>query len=183
MLRCSRLAQVHAFEPTPAARAWLEECVAENRIGNVSVSDLALGDHAGRAQLVDHDFSHKEGAQNRISATDAGIPIEVITLDAYAEGQGFDAIRFWKLDTEGHELPALLGAQSLLRREAIDYVYIETSDAGAEIAKMLATFGYVAMPLALDRVLTIADVTGKFSNLFVSRRVAQAECGRPAQRD
>ena len=176
-LRTERATKIHAFEPTPAARAWLEECLARNRTEQVIVSALALGEHAGRAHLVDHDFSHKEGAQNRISDSSGGLPIEVTTLDAYATEHGIEHIRFWKLDTEGHELPALLGAKELLQHAAIDYLYIETSEAGATITEMLGGSGYAAVPLALDRLLTTAEAASKFTNVFISPRVAREECG------
>ena len=77
-------AVIHAFEPTAAARAWLQECVAANRLSNVHVTPLALGEKSGRANLVEHDFGQKEGAQNRLDLTGEGVPVEVTTLDAYA---------------------------------------------------------------------------------------------------
>ncbi len=176
-LRSSSAEAIHAFEPTPMARAWLEECVAANGLGSVFVSPLALGEAAGTANLVDHDFQHKEGAQNRLTASDDGLPIEVTTLDAYAESHGIKHIRFWKLDTEGHELPALVGARSLLQRAAIDYLYVETAGDGDAIAELLAKYRYVPVGLALDRVLSRAEVRARFTNVFVSDRVARAECG------
>ena len=180
-LRCGSPAQIHAFEPTPPARAWLEDCVAQNRLDSVFVSALALGDQAGQAVLVDHDFRHKEGAQNRVSVSGDGLPIAVTTLDAYGNAHEIDRIRFWKLDTEGHELPALQGAHGLLRRAAIDYLYVETADAGIAIAEFLSQFGYVAVPLALNRLVTDAEVAAKFTNVFVSSRIAREECRLLAQ--
>ena len=178
-LRSSSPVMIHAFEPTPMARSWLEECVAGNELGNVIVSPLALGAGAGTANLVEHDFQHKEGAQNRLTASGDGLSIEVITLDAYAEAHGIKHIRFWKLDTEGHELPALAGAASLLQHSAVDYLYVETAGAGDAIAEQLAKFGYVSVTLALDRVLSRAEVRARFTNVFVSDRVAREECGLP----
>ena len=175
-LRSSSPVMIHAFEPTPMARSWLEECVAGNELGNVIVSPLALGAGAGTANLVEHDFQHKEGAQNRLTASGDGLSIEVITLDAYAEAHGIEHVRFWKLDMEGYELSALRGAQALLQHAAIDYIYVETGSAGEAIAEYLTQFGYIAVPLGIGRVLSRAEVRARFTNVFVSDRVAREEC-------
>ena len=177
VLRCGPPAMIHAFEPTPEARAWLVECVIENALRNVSVSPFALGDRTGAANLLIHDFGFKEGAKNHLVEASPGTPIEITTLDAYTTEHQIERIRLWKLDIEGHELPALRGAQALLQRAAIDFLYLETGNAGEEIATFLAKFGYVAVPIALNRVLTIADVRTRFTNVFVSDRVAREECG------
>jgi FkbM family methyltransferase len=176
-LNCGALSMIHAFEPTPEARDWLAGCVAINALSNVNVSSLALGDNVGKAQLTNHAFSQKEGAQNRIITGDGGISIGVTTLDTYSREASIKNIRFWKLDTEGHELPALKGATLLLQRGAIDYLYVETADAGGTIAEFLGKLGYIATNLALDRRLTTSEVGAKFTNVFVSARVAREECG------
>ena len=176
-LRYGPPAMIHAFEPTPEARGWLEECGAVNAFSNVSVSPSALGERAGAALLKIHDFGFKEGAKNHVTESDQGIPIEITTLDAHAAAYGIERIRFWKLDTEGYELPALRGAQALLQQSAIDYLYLETGSAGEEIAELLAKYRYVPVGLALDRVLSGAEVRARFTNVFVSDRVARAECG------
>ncbi len=169
-------ARVFAFEPTPAAREWLEECVAENSLRSVHVSSVALGETARSARLIAHDFGFKEGAQNQVADGGEGLEIEITTLDAVAVAQKLESIRFWKLDTEGHELPALKGAVGILERAAIDYLYVETADAGPAICAFLEARGYAPVTLQLDRRLTTAEACARFTNLFVSPRVAQMEC-------
>ena len=176
-LRCGAPASIHAFEPTPAARNWLMECIEANQLRHIAISPLALGETPGWATLIENDFNQKEGAQNRIEASDTGLSIEVTTLDTYAAAQGVDRVRFWKLDTEGHELPALLGARLLLQREAIDYLYVETAEAGEAIFEELTRSRYVATTLSLDRVLDVKEVRANFTNVFASPGIAREECG------
>ncbi len=170
-------ARVFAFEPTPAAREWLEEGVARNALGErVRVMPLALGAEAGVARLAQLPFGHKEGAQNHLVAGEEGLAVKVVRLDDVASEEGISRVRFWKLDTEGHELPAMLGARSLLREGRVDYLYAETANAGAEILSLLAGFGYIAVDLDRRRRVPAAEVRAEFTNLFVSEQVARDEC-------
>ena len=105
-LRQAAPAAIHAFEPTPEARAWLEENIAANNLSNIHVSPLGLGNVAGSAHLH-ANFSRQEGARNFITRETGGMPIEMTTLDGYATRHGIGrTFRFWKLDVEGFELPA-----------------------------------------------------------------------------
>lgn len=168
-------AHVHAFEPTPTARQWLEECLAANGEKRVSVAPVALGARQGRSRLLTFSFDFKEGAQNRISeegGTEEAINIEITTLDHVASHSGLERIRFWKLDTEGHELPALQGATTLLARSAIDCLYIETAEQGGPIFDLLNAHRYVATDVTLRARLNREQVVASFSNYFVNPSLA-----------
>jgi len=49
-------------------------------------------------------------------------------LDEYAQENSIDRITLLKIDTEGHELEVLKGAQSLLSKGAIDLIQIEFNE-------------------------------------------------------
>lgn len=169
--------KIYAFEPTPTARAWLEESLAANNEKRVSVAPVALGARQGRSRLLTFAFDFKEGAQNRISdqlGHEEAIEIEITTLDHVANHSGIERIRFWKLDTEGHELPALQGATNLLARSAIDCLYVETADQGAAIFDLLSQFHYVATDVRLRTKLSREQVIASFSNYFLSQSEAAA---------
>ncbi|MBS0656725.1 MAG: FkbM family methyltransferase [Verrucomicrobia bacterium] len=168
-------ARIHAFEPTPAARGWLEECLVANGESRVTVAPVALGAQPGRSRLLTFAFDFKEGAKNCVAAEAVGeraIDIEIVPLDQFANHSGIQRIRFWKLDTEGHELPALQGATDLLTASAIDCLYIETGDQGGPIYDLLARHRYVATDVTLRRVLTRAEVVASFTNFFVGPSLA-----------
>src|SRR5262245_30539798 len=79
--------RVHAFEPTPHVAAKLRANVRLNGFRNVTVAEMAVGDHCGEATLyyVDDDGS------NNILAPEPGYPTSVkvplITLDDYLASQ------------------------------------------------------------------------------------------------
>lgn len=59
---------------------------------------------------------------------DAGLPVEIITLDDYCRRNKIDHIDLVKMDIEGGEFEALLGTQELLRAHAIDCIFLEFSE-------------------------------------------------------
>jgi FkbM family methyltransferase len=107
--RCSK---VHAFEPNGELAALLRRTVARN----VIVHEQAVSDKPGTAELfipqrggnflpglASLDQAHFEGAVK--SQT-----VHLVRLDDVLDGR----IDFIKIDVEGHEMSALLGAQNLI---------------------------------------------------------------------
>lgn len=107
---------VLAFEPGPENVRRLEENVAVNGLGNVSVHRLALGDGPGEIALrlgVDPAYhSTAEVFEGRGSG--ATTVVEVATLDDIWRRSGSPEVSFVKVDTEGSELRVLRGAEELL---------------------------------------------------------------------
>jgi hypothetical protein len=50
------------------------------------------------------------------------------TLSAYCREKGIDRIDVLKIDTEGHDLAVLQGAEQMLSKGAIRFVYVEFND-------------------------------------------------------
>lgn len=104
-----RFARVIAFEPMPSTR----ECLLRNVPGNVDVKPFACGSHPGKVRMV---RSTKNSGGSRIVAPDADIDglieAEVVTLDSF----GLEAVDLIKLDVEGFEPDAILGAEETMRR-------------------------------------------------------------------
>ncbi len=138
--------RVVAFEPFPLAADWLEECLAGYPDWKVSLNRLGLSDAAARLTL-------RVAGSRSTARTDwyAGqdlpeIEIEVTTLDSFAAQNSIPSIRLWKLDVEGHELAALMGARGLLETRRIDAVLVEVSS--DETPRLLARLGYVSHQIA-----------------------------------
>lgn len=94
---------VHAFEPVAAHR----ECFMENvKAPNVQLYDVALGEKAGNVSI-----QTKTGSSGDSWVSGSG-PIPLRTLDEFA----LDNVDFVKIDTEGHELFVLRGAEDTLKR-------------------------------------------------------------------
>ncbi len=109
---------VYAFEPQPGLARYLESVRACMRWENVSIREVALSDSAGRRVLHVPGWENSPGASLEAAAAEApagGVrdrEVAVDTLDAQLEGAG--AIRFVKVDVEGHELAVFRGAERTL---------------------------------------------------------------------
>lgn len=123
---------VHSFEPNPACVTQLSKNVGP--LGNVSVYPLALGEQ--EAEMAFHVNSHSHSssilplANNHKEAfPDARevktIKVKVSTLDKVFAGVELPATVLLKLDVQGYEEQALLGAIETLKR--VDYVVLEVS--------------------------------------------------------
>jgi FkbM family methyltransferase len=102
----------HVFEPLPRLAARLRRCFPE-----VVVHEAALADHAGRSSFV-HVTNAAGYSGLRRRAYDRKRPrlrtieVETTTLDAALGGE--PRLDFLKLDLEGGEHGALLGARAIL---------------------------------------------------------------------
>jgi hypothetical protein len=97
--------------------------------------------------------------ENPTFATSSKVRVRATTLDAFVEEQGIDHVRLLKLDLEGAETDALLGAARLLERRAVDYVLVESD------LYRLRAFGHTSMEL--DAILTSAG--------YVAERIIDSE--------
>ena len=128
-------AKVFAFEPHPEAFAWLRSNVELNRFDNVVCEQLAIADKSGQASLhwseIDVAWSSLKPVMDEFSRSS---PVKVVSLDEYfdlssgggpaSESNGSAGaptgrprgrrIGLIKMDIQGGELPALLGAERLL---------------------------------------------------------------------
>jgi FkbM family methyltransferase len=115
-VRLSRLAdQVVSIEPNPALAAAVRAgCPA------AQVVEAAASDHDGTARLWLPPGGR--GAEGTASLEQAGSPenagrfitVRRVTID----GLGLTGVRFIKMDIEGHEAAALLGAEQTIKRDA-----------------------------------------------------------------
>ena len=97
---------VHAFEPLELHR----RCFAQNVLGkNVTLYDRALGDHEGGVNI------HTENTSSGDSYVSGEGTIRISRLDDIEEMASVD-VDFVKLDCEGYEYYALVGAHEMLLR-------------------------------------------------------------------
>ena len=152
-----------AFEPHPACYAYLQAAAIEN----CTILNLALSDRSGTATLkVPVQDGEVTGlgtieSANTSYAESAGrvqdYEVKVVRLDDVMPGQlqAGEAVGFIKIDVEGHEHSALLGAEATIDRDR-PIVLVETEYRhGAPIAEIFAMFAarqYVARILLEDRM-------------------------------
>jgi FkbM family methyltransferase len=160
-------ATIHAFEPHP--RNF--EQLARREISNASLHNLAIGDVEGEMTLFDHDDNDgsKHASLHREVITDiqkSGCVehrVSVRTLDGLAEELGIEHIDYLKIDTEGHELAVLLGAQKLLERRAIGCIHFEFNEMNIVSRSFFRDFrkalpGYEFFRMLPDGLLSLQDI-------------------------
>ena len=100
--------RVVAVEPT----AELARCLTA-AFPDVRVVEAVASDHTGTAELFLPSGGPGVGTSSLEYGTGAPVTVARVTLDEL----GLDDVRFVKLDVEGHELPALRGAERTVRRD------------------------------------------------------------------
>lgn len=120
---------VHCFEPGRATFDLLRANVRDDP--RVHLNNFGLGRNSGTATLY-----YDRPGSGLASLTRRGLDhipvefglcesVEVDTIDNYCSSHGIEAIDLLKLDIEGHELDALMGAQSMFASGAISLVTFE----------------------------------------------------------
>ncbi len=109
-------ATIYCFEPSAQSVTELRKRLG----GRVRSFAIALGSHAGQARLA------HTGKSETFRISDAGEEdVAVQTVDLFCQEQGIERIDFLKVDTEGHDLEVLRGAESMLRQGKIAAVQVE----------------------------------------------------------
>jgi FkbM family methyltransferase len=121
---------VIAFEPAPWARKTLVRNIALNRFHRVRVEGSALGESRTEAPFLALPGAGAGLSSLTPNATDGGgewLTVDVAPLDEAVPPELWARLSLMKLDLEGAEHQALLGAQKLLR-EAQPDLLLEVSD-------------------------------------------------------
>lgn len=141
----------HVLAPNFGTVISVEPCAESFKIlqdeapENVTCLDCAISDHAGTVTLMEAEQSIKSGQL----VTKEGLhwgpivgsrDIPCRTLDSLAGEYGTPD--FVKIDTEGHELPIVLGAEKVLRSGCRWLVEIHHLDAGERIAGIFEEYDY-----------------------------------------
>jgi len=162
---------VYAFEPTPEMVTALTRNIQLNGLCNIAVEPVAVGrsEQVGFLRLCLGSDGTNEG-MNFISSTraaDSDLPVEVTSLDEYCGRRRIERIDLMKMDIEGGEYDALLGAHRLLQQQAIGCLFIELIEWAAnrsghsidEIKGLLLDAGYHLYRLRSRALIPVAAET------------------------
>ena len=136
--------RVLAFEPNPDVASVLERCVRTN----VTVRRAAASDQAGSAMLTLPDGGRGTEGRASLEGLDDGIrtvSVETLRLDDLdLDAMDLGDVNMMKVDVEGHERAALVGAMELIARlHPLLVVEIEERHGGiAPTVDLLAGLGY-----------------------------------------
>jgi len=127
-------ASVHAFEPFP--ESFKRYQVQHSLSNKVSAHQVAISDKNGTATF----YSNKVETTNSLLSTANTnskhdfyrdtvneIEVDTKTLDQYCKEHSIERINILKMDTQGGELKALIGAAELLTEKKIDLIYCEVN--------------------------------------------------------
>ena len=137
--------RVYTFEPFKDAAKKLTENLSSKKFFNNKdyfLNEVALSDKEGE-QVFYYDnnesFSGQNSLINHYMLNDS-IDVKTTTIDNFCILNNINQIDFLKLDIEGYELKALLGAKNLLSDNKIKYIQLEYNqtwiEANASIEKV-----------------------------------------------
>jgi FkbM family methyltransferase len=167
--------KVYAFEPDPFCHALLQLNIRINRLENVVVNCLALGERPGTSSFfrcTDSAFnSFKDTARKAVSSV---IEVPVTTLDEFVAANDVPRVDFVKVDVEGAEGLVLAGAKRLLQDSAqrprllllelFEENHRTFGDSAAEILESLRLTHYE--PFVVSAKRPMAYIPGQFANVF-----------------
>lgn len=122
-------ADIYCFEPSAKTFEILSSRVGS--AGNVRLFNFGMGDSAGDAVLyTDHVGSGSASVYSR-QLDHVGVKLDIQekialeTLDSFCRDNHVEKIGLLKMDTEGHELSVLRGAEALIGAGAIGAIQFE----------------------------------------------------------
>ncbi len=148
------LGELHAVEPSPQAVARLKENARLNGLSNVHVHAVAAGERRGTAFLT-----LNRDTTNRIvmepTSTEEVSEVDVFPIPFLVSGKTF---AMGKIDIEGHEVPALLGAIEMLENLNPPVWLLEVNDesrtcacSAQDLGGLLSGFGYAPAAYQADK--------------------------------
>jgi FkbM family methyltransferase len=189
VLSISRDVTIHCFEPHPANLAKLRDSVQS--LG-VQVVASAVGSSEGTMELFDysdadgssHASVYKEVFEKIHGRSHVSHGVEVVTLDAYVQRVGIEHVMLLKIDTEGHELAALVGAEKALRDGRIDVVQFEFNEMNIASRTFLGDFFAVLPNYRLYRLLADGWIPLRdrpIENIFAYQNIVAVRNGSRAE--
>lgn len=161
-----RVNKVIGFEPSSANFIRLKKHVELNAIKNITLVSKGLGDKETTRFLETIDDSNP--GMNRIRSVNSNKndceSVEIVTIDEFVADNSIKRVDAIKIDIEGFEMKAILGAQHTLQKfHPIMYIELddenlkEQGDSAIELIQKLKEFGYTSF-LKADTGKDISEV-------------------------
>jgi FkbM family methyltransferase len=115
LLASRRCAKVFAFEPYPPSYALLSENKRLNGFENLTTLSMAITDRNG-VESFRTPPAFNQGSGGLTTPRDGGVQVPTTSLDAFVRGAQLDRVDLVKIDVEGSEVFALMGARETIQR-------------------------------------------------------------------
>lgn len=158
MARLAASGFVYAFEPVPSIFAALEENISLNNFQNVECVPLALADEKSEASFT--MGPHVGAGSLALPTRTPGdqIRVSTITLDEFVFDLRNPPPNFLKMDIEGAEGKALLGAERVLTEfRPVLLVDLHNPDQDLAVGRILLRCGYEAFHT--ENLLKVEDLS------------------------
>lgn len=117
--------KIYAFEPS---KICFESLKANFKSNTISLHNVAIGSSCGQLEFNEYSWSALNSLLKRAYGTARIMEtylVDVVTIDDFCKNNAVSYINLLKTDTEGYELNVLKGASEMMRRNKIQFVYVE----------------------------------------------------------
>ncbi len=172
--------EVHGFEPVPTYFNYLRETAELNSAYRIVANNFALGEKASQVSIASHrrNIGGNSIVPGFVPEEDVAeiTNIQVKTLDEYIQIQGLSRISLIKIDTEGFELPVLLGFSHFLDEHKTNRppVIAEISPQAfelmdrelCELDEFMSNYGYESYAVCGRHGVNITNLSSQATVLF-----------------
>ena len=118
-------AHIHSFEPVTANFEKMVQNIGTR--DRISVNEMALGSTVGKAYIHEgfSDLTHSISSSGNTTNSKAKAEVSVETIDTYVTRNKIEKIDLLKIDTEGHEIEVIKGADATIKRGRIEAIFTE----------------------------------------------------------
>jgi FkbM family methyltransferase len=135
--------RVFAFEPAPRNLTYLRKHLALNRVTNVEVLAIAVGDRNGTSCFETEETGFMGRLSNEGRIGEGKVMVPIATLDSLMEQEKVLPPDCVKMDIEGAELLALRGASHTFQRfRPVLFLATHSRQIEDECCQLLKSWGY-----------------------------------------
>lgn len=172
--------QVHSFEPVPRYFDYIQRTAKLNPEYKIMANNVALGETAGHACIANH--RRNLGGNSMVPGfvpkedTKETFDIQVRRLDEYIQKQKLSHLSLIKIDTEGFELPVLLGTSRffdeckgnfpLVIAEVTPQAFKLMNRDVCELDEFMSAYGYKSYSICGRHRINIKKITNQTNVLF-----------------
>jgi FkbM family methyltransferase len=172
--------QVHSFEPVPKYFSYIQQTVDLNPEYKILANGIALGEKTGFVRIANH--KRNIGGNSIVPGfvpkedTAGTFNIQVQRLDAYIQKMELSQVSLIKIDTEGFELPVLLGTSCFFEKHKGDLppIIAEVTPRAFKLMKrdvselddFMSGYGYKAYAICGRHRINVGKINTQTNVLF-----------------